>query len=71
MIALGKTLFFVGLLVCAIGLLLWSGVGRNWIGRLPGDMHYTRGNFSVYFPLATCLLLSVVLTLLAWLFRRG
>ena len=50
--------------------LLWSGFGRSWLGRLPGDLHYTRGNFSFYFPLVTCLILSLVLTLLLWLFRK-
>jgi hypothetical protein len=67
---LGKMIFILGLILCGIGLLLWSGVGRSWIGRLPGDVHYTKGNFSFYFPLVTCVLLSAVLTLLAWLFRR-
>lgn len=66
---LGKTLVVLGLVVAAIGLVLWSGVGRGWIGRLPGDIHYRRGNFQVYFPIVTCLALSVLLTLLAWLFR--
>ncbi|HKQ40064.1 MAG TPA: DUF2905 domain-containing protein [Verrucomicrobiae bacterium] len=67
---LGKMLFFVGLLLTAVGLVLWSGIGRNWLGKLPGDFHLNRGNFSFYFPLATCLLISLALTLLFWLFRR-
>lgn len=67
---LGKAIFVLGLILCAVGLLLWSGVGRGWFGRLPGDIHSTRGNFSVYFPIVTCLVLSAVLTLLGWLFRR-
>ena len=67
---LGKAIFFFGLVLCAVGLLLWSGVGRGWIGRLPGDIHYTRGNFSFHFPLATCLIVSLVLTALAWLLRK-
>ncbi len=66
----GKVIFIFGLVLCTVGLLLWSGIGRGWLGRLPGDIHYTRGNFSLYFPLATCVLLSAVLTLLAWLFRK-
>ena len=46
-------------------------VGRvPWIGRLPGDIHIQRGNFSFYFPLATSLLLSVVLSLILYLLRR-
>jgi uncharacterized protein HemY len=66
----GKVLVIVGLVLVAIGLLLWSGVGRGWFGRLPGDIHYTRDNVSFHFPVVTCLLVSVVLSLLMWLFRR-
>ena len=67
---LGKILVIVGLLIAAVGALLWSGVGRGWLGRLPGDVHYTRGNFNFHFPIVTCLLLSLLLTLLLWLFRK-
>jgi len=67
---LGKAIFFFGLVLCVVGLPLWSGVGRGWIGRLPGDIHYTRGNFSFHFPLVTCLIVSLVLTALAWLLRK-
>ena len=66
----GKFLVIVGLVLVAAGLLLWSGLGRGWIGRLPGDIHYSRGHFSFYFPIVTCLLLSALLTLLLWLFRK-
>ncbi len=67
---LGKVLVVVGLVIAGVGLMLWTGVGRGWFGRLPGDIHYTRGNFSFYFPLATCLLVSLVLTLIFWLLRK-
>ncbi len=67
---LGKTLVIVGLLIAALGLLLWSGAGRSWLGRLPGDIHYSKGNFSFYFPVVTCILLSLLLTLILWLFRK-
>jgi membrane protein implicated in regulation of membrane protease activity len=67
---LGKTLVLLGLILVAVGALLWSGYGRGWLGRLPGDIHYHRGNFSFYFPLVTCLLVSIFLTLLLWIFRR-
>jgi len=66
----GKLLVITGLVLAAVGVLMWTGWGRGWLGRLPGDIHYTRGNFSFHFPIVTCLLLSVVLTLLMWLFRR-
>ena len=67
---MGKFLIVVGLLIAAVGALIWSGFGRGWLGRLPGDIHYTRGNFSFHFPVVTCLLLSLVLTFLLWLFRK-
>ena len=67
---LGKLLVIVGLVLTALGLVLWSGFGRGWLGRLPGDIHYSRGNFNFYFPLVTCLLVSALLTLLLWLFRK-
>ena len=67
---LGKFLVVIGFGIAAIGLLIWSGIGRNWLGRLPGDIHYTRGNVSFYFPIVTCVLVSAVLTLILWLLRK-
>jgi hypothetical protein len=66
----GKFLVVAGLLMAAIGALLWSGFGKGWLGRLPGDIHYARGNFSFHFPIVSCLLASALLTLLFWLFRK-
>ena len=59
-----------GLLIAAMGAMFWVGGGKTWLGRLPGDIHYTKGNFSFYFPLVTCLLISLALTLLMWLLRK-
>jgi len=70
MTELGKMLVIVGLLTAAVGALLWSGLGRGWFGRLPGDIHYTKGNFQFYFPIVTCLLVSIVLTIILWLFKK-
>jgi hypothetical protein len=67
---IGKALVIVGLGIVLVGALLWSGIGQGWLGRLPGDLHYSKGNFRVHFPVVTCLLLSIVLTLLLWIFRR-
>jgi hypothetical protein len=67
---LGKGLIILGVAITVAGLLLWSGAGKGWLGRLPGDIHYAKGNFSFYFPLMTSVLLSILLTLLLWLFRR-
>ena len=67
---IGKTLVVLGLLIALAGLVLVF-VGRvPWIGRLPGDIHVQRGNWSFYFPLGTSILLSLLLTLLFWLFGR-
>jgi hypothetical protein len=67
---LGKILVITGLVLAGIGALLWSGIGRGWLGKLPGDINYAKGNFSFHFPIITCLLVSLVLTLLLWLFRK-
>ena len=67
---LGKFLVIIGAIIAAVGGLLWVGFGKGWFGRLPGDVHYTRGNFSFYFPIVTCLLLSLLVTILLRLFRK-
>ena len=67
---LGKLLVIGGLVITAIGALLISGVNFSWFGRLPGDIHIERDGFSFHFPVVTCILISVVLTLVTWLFRR-
>jgi Protein of unknown function (DUF2905) len=67
---IGKLLLGFGLLIAGAGLVLVL-VGRiPWVGRLPGDIHIQRGNWTFYFPLATSLLLSVLLTVIFWLFSR-
>jgi hypothetical protein len=63
----GKTLVLIGLVIVALGLLIMAGLP---LGRLPGDFGVRRGNFSFYFPLATSIILSIILTLLLALFRR-
>ena len=71
---LGKALIFFGLIVVAAGLLLVLAGRTNLpIGRLPGDLLYRRKNTTIYFPLATCLILSLVVSLVLYLinhFRR-
>ena len=63
-------LFMLGVFIALVGLLLWTGFGRGWLGRLPGDIHYSRGSFTFYLPLVTCVLASLLLTFMLWLFRR-
>ncbi len=73
MVELGKTLMLVGGVILCIGVLLTLGGNFSWlrwIGRLPGDIVVQRDHFSFYFPLATCLLCSALLTLLFFLLRR-
>ncbi|GIW40598.1 MAG: hypothetical protein KatS3mg076_1175 [Candidatus Binatia bacterium] len=66
----GKALILFGLALVVLGVLL-TLVGKiPWIGRLPGDIYVRREHFTFYFPLTTCLLLSALLTLLLYLFRR-
>jgi uncharacterized protein YybS (DUF2232 family) len=67
--ALGKYLVILGLVLAFIGVLLSTGLGRHWLGRLPGDIRYAKGGIVFYFPVVTCLLLSVVASLLVWLFQ--
>ena len=67
---LGKLLVIIGAAIAVIGALLWSGVGKGWLGRLPGDINYSRENFSFHFPIVTCLLISVILSLILWLFQK-
>ena len=69
---LGRGIVTFGLILVGVGLLLMAAEKFSFIrlGRLPGDIIYHRKNFVLYFPLATSILLSVVLTLLLALFRR-
>ncbi|MBW4055183.1 MAG: DUF2905 domain-containing protein [Proteobacteria bacterium] len=67
----GKPLIILGLFLVAAGLAItFAPKLPTWFGRLPGDFTFKRGNFSFYFPLATCLLLSAVLSFIMWLFRK-
>ena len=66
----GWFLVIVGLLIVLIGIFWLIGPSIPWVGRLPGDIRVERENFRFYFPLATCLLLSLVLTLVLWLVNK-
>ena len=67
---IGKFLVLIGVVLVIVGALLWLGFGK-WLGKLPGDVHYTRGEFSFHFPIVTCVVLSIVLTIILWLFQRS
>ena len=64
---MGRTLVLIGLAIAGFGLLIMVGVP---LGRLPGDFAIRRGNFSFYFPLATSIVVSIILTLILAFFRR-
>jgi len=66
----GRALMVAGGVLLVMGLLLTLGGRVPGGGRLPGDVVYRKGNFTFYFPVVTCILLSVVLTLLLRIFRR-
>jgi hypothetical protein len=66
---MSRTLIVIGITLVAVGL-LWPWINRIGLGRLPGDFVVGRGNFRLYLPIATCLLISLVISLLLWLFRR-
>ncbi|MDA8420469.1 MAG: DUF2905 domain-containing protein [Pseudomonadota bacterium] len=64
-----RALIILGIVLLAAGL-AWPWLSRIGFGRLPGDIVIRRGNFSLYFPVTTSLIVSVVLSILWWLFRR-
>ncbi len=70
MTSFGKVLIFLGILLVVLGAILSAGIKVPWLGQLPGDITIRRENFSFYFPLTTCLLLSLIITLVLYLFRR-
>ena len=68
---LGRPLIIMGLVLVAVGLLVsFSPKLPTWLGRLPGDIHIKRANFSLHFPLMTCLLISAVISFIMWMSRK-
>jgi hypothetical protein len=66
----GKFLMVIGAVVLVLGFILWSGFAPKWLGRLPGDIRIERGHGAFYFPIVTCIIISVVLSLIFSIFRR-
>ncbi len=66
----GKFLIITGIIIVAIGALLFVTGKIPWIGKLPGDIVVQRKNFTFYFPLATSILLSIIISLILWFFGR-
>ena len=67
---LGRLLIVVGILVAVIGIILTLAGRLPWLGRLPGDIYVQRGHWTFVFPLATSLLISVVLSIVLWVIGR-
>jgi Protein of unknown function (DUF2905) len=70
MAGLGKTFILLGVVLMVLGLILYLGGKIPWLGRLPGDIYVERERFTFYFPLATGLIISVIITLVLYFFRR-
>jgi len=63
-------LAILGGVIMVVGLALWAGIGAGWLGRLPGDIRIERGHTAFYFPIVTCIIISIVVTVLLAIFRR-
>ena len=60
----------IGVVTLVLGAVLWSGFASKWLGRLPGDIRIEREHGAFYFPIVTCIIISIVLSLLMSIFRR-
>jgi Protein of unknown function (DUF2905) len=69
-IELGKILIILGILLAVVGLIAVFRIQIPWLGKLPGDFYVKRNNVQIYFPLATCILLSLLLSAILYLFRK-
>lgn len=67
---IGRFLVIAGVVIFALGIILMLSGKISWLGRLPGDIIIQRKNFTFYFPLATSILISLLLTLIFWIFGR-
>lgn len=65
---IGKILITMGLFLVVIGAIILIG-GRFGLGKLPGDVHIQKGNFTFYFPIVTCILISLGFYLISWIIR--
>jgi hypothetical protein len=66
----GKSLIVLGLIIAVIGVIVSFAGKIPWLGRLPGDIYVKRENFSFYFPLATCIIVSLIVSFILWLLRK-
>ena len=68
--SLGRTLLIIGAIMLVLGGLMLVGGRFFGLGRLPGDIFIERGNFRFYFPIMTSIILSILMTLILYIFRR-
>ena len=70
MAGFGKALIYLGILLVVVGVIFLLGGKIPWLGHLPGDLTIEREGYTFYFPLTTCVLISVIISLVLYFFRR-
>ena len=70
MLSLAKALIVFGLILIILGMLLTLGAKIPWLGRLPGDIYIYRKGFNFYFPITTCILISIIISFVIWLVSK-
>ena len=67
---LGKFIVIIGIVTTLVGFAVWAGFMPKWLGRLPGDIRIEHDGSVFYFPIVTCIVISIVLSLIMSIFRR-
>ncbi len=67
---IGKFIVIIGVITTLVGIAFWGGLTPKWLGRLPGDIRIEREHSAFYFPIVTCIIISIVLSLIMSIFRR-
>ncbi len=67
---IGKIIIFIGLLLVIIGFIFMLGSKLPFIGKLPGDIAFEKKNYSFYFPVTTCIIISIILSFILWFFNK-
>ena len=70
MAGIGKALVYLGILLVVVGVIFLLGGKIPWLGHLPGDLTIERDGYTFYFPLNTCILISVIISLVLYFFKR-
>ena len=65
---LGRFVVIIGVVTALVGLAMWGGLVPKWLGRLPGDIRFEREHSAFYFPIVTCIIVSIVLSVVLSLF---